>query len=72
MQCYESGWTCAEDRARYEKDLEAHPEARGKAERKTKKKAATTGDGAIKAKARACTLSAAVVHCLVPLLWSDN
>ena len=69
LQLCEAVGLCAEDRARYEKELEEHPGARRKAERKAKKKATATEDGPVKTKARACALMAAVAHSLIPLLW---
>ncbi|CAK0782411.1 hypothetical protein CVIRNUC_005674 [Coccomyxa viridis] len=41
-----------EDRARYERELEEHPGARRKAERKAKKKATATNGGAVKTKVK--------------------
>lgn len=69
LQSCECVGLCAEDRARYERELEEHPGARRKAERKAKKKATATNGGAVKTKARACALVAAVAQSLAPLLW---
>ena len=73
LQFCESVGLCAEDGARYEKELEEHPgagrKAERKAERKAKKKATATEDGPVKTKARACALMAALAHSLIPLLW---